>query len=127
MVRIYSLADSYDMIFSKLADMTEAKQRRYRTVYCKLRDFEEFLHTQGIDPDAPALQPAPPRKDAALRSLPETVDALRDLTFTNNVTLMHTITVDASFEQLLESAPAAKKVSTAFGRTSICSPNTTPT
>ena len=109
-VRIYSLADSYDMIFSKLADMTEAKQRRYRTVYCKLRDFEEFLHTRGIDPDAPALQPAPPWKDAALRSLPETVDALRDLTFTNNVTLMHTITVDASFEQLLESARSEKSL-----------------
>ena len=37
---IYSLSESRDMIFSKLADMTPQKQRRYETVYCKLRDFE---------------------------------------------------------------------------------------
>lgn len=38
-VHIYSLAEAYAMILSKLADVTPEKERRYRTVYTKLRDF----------------------------------------------------------------------------------------
>ena len=48
---IYSLSESRDMIFSKLADMTPQKQRRYETVYCKLRDFEAFLQANGVGAD----------------------------------------------------------------------------
>ncbi len=109
-VRIYSLADSYDMIFSKLADMTEAKRKRYQTVYCKLRDFERFLAARGIRPDEPRRRAADPRPDAALLDMPGTLEALCDLTFANSVALMHTITVDASFEQLLEAARSEKSL-----------------
>ena len=52
-MRICSLEESRDVIFSKLADMTEEKQRRYRTVYAKLRDFEAFLQAHGVSPEQP--------------------------------------------------------------------------
>lgn len=109
-VQIYSLTQSYDMIFSKLYNMTPEKQRRYETVYCKLRDFECYLNARGIDPNLPNRQSVPPRKDAALLTLPESMAAVCDLTFANNVELMHTITTDASFEQLLEQARSEKNL-----------------
>ncbi len=100
---IYSLQESRDIIFSKLADMTEEKQRRYRTVYCKLRDFEQFLMSHGVSTDLnqtelfPVAQP-----DPALRSSQEALDGLRQMTFENNIRLMHTISTERTFDQLLE-------------------------
>ena len=109
-VRIHSLADSYDMILSKLDNVTDEKRRRYQVVYAKLRDFQRFLNARGVDPDQPAFTVPPKRKDAALLTGPEAVDALCDLTFSNNVTLMHAITVDASFEQLLEASRSERNL-----------------
>ena len=104
-MRICSLAESRDIIFSKLADMTEEKQRRYRTVYCKLRDFEDYLQAHGVSPDLgqTALEPEQ-RLDPALQSSEGALQALRRMTFESNVRLMHTITTDRSFDQLLEQA-----------------------
>ena len=104
-MEICSLEQSRDVIFSKLADMTPEKQRRYRSVYAKLRDFEDYLRSRGISPelDQTVLTPEP-RKDPALLSSEEALTALRRMTFSNNIRLMHTITTDHSFDQLLEQA-----------------------
>lgn len=109
-VRIHSLAESYDMILSKLDNVTEEKRRRYQLVYAKLRDLERFLNARGINPDLPRCAPPPARPDAALLSGPEAAGALCDLTFSNNIKLMHTITVDASFEQLLEESRSERNL-----------------
>ena len=50
-IRIYTLAEAYEMIFSKLYDMTPEKQKRYQTVYYKLRDFERMLQSRGVPTD----------------------------------------------------------------------------
>lgn len=108
-VRIYPLSDAYEMIMSKLSDVTPAKQKRYRLVYSKLRDFERFLHDRGVGTElsctAPEQRTSP---DVALLSNEEALDALRDLTFDNNIRLMHTISTDASFDLLLEQARGEK-------------------
>lgn len=39
-MRIYSLKDAYEMIFCKLADMTQEKTLRYQNVYHKLSDLK---------------------------------------------------------------------------------------
>ena len=106
-VRIYSLAEAYAMILSKLADVTPEKERRYRTVYTKLRDFEAYLHSRGA---ATEPGPAPQRetRDPALLTQQEALDALRALTFDHAIRLMHTVSTDASFDQLLEQARGEK-------------------
>lgn len=109
-VRIHSLTDSYDMILSKLDNVTDEKRRRYQVVYAKLRDFQRFLNARGINPDRAAFSSVPRWKDAALMTGPEAVNALCDMTFSNNVTLMHAITVDASFEQLLEASRSERNL-----------------
>jgi len=45
-MRIYSLKDAYEMIFCKLADMTQEKTLRYQNVYHKLSDFENLLRSR---------------------------------------------------------------------------------
>ena len=86
-VHIYSLAEAYAMILSKLADVTPEKERRYRTVYTKLRDFEAYLHSRGA---ATEPGPAPQRetRDPALLTQQEALDALRALTFDHAIRLM---------------------------------------
>ena len=70
-IRIYSLAEAYGMIMSKLADVTPAKKRRYRLVYSKLRDFERFLLDRGVGTELDCAEPQKrPPQDAAL---PETL------------------------------------------------------
>jgi len=104
-MRICSLQESRDIIFSKLADMTEEKQRRYRTVYCKLRDFEAYLQAHGVTAEFDQKEPEPePRLDPALLNSDQALQALRQMTFENNIRLMHTISTERSFDQLLERA-----------------------
>ena len=108
-IRIYSLDDAYEMIMSKLADMTPAKQKRYRLVYCKLRDFERFLRDRGVGSEMSDEAPGKPvQQDISLLSAPDALNALRDMTFESNIRLMHTISTDASFDQLLEQARGEK-------------------
>ena len=102
---IYSLEESRDMIFSKLADMTPQKQRRYQTVYCKLRDFEAFLKDNGVGVNLEDAALGPKDiKDAALLTAAEARAGLARMTFESNVRLMHTITAEQSFDRLLEQA-----------------------
>ena len=102
---IYSLSESRDMIFSKLADMTPQKQRRYETVYCKLRDFEAFLEANGVGADlTDTTLEAVPHRDPALLTPREARQALKRMTFESNVRLMHTITTEQSFDLFLEKA-----------------------
>lgn len=105
-MRICSLAEAYGVIRSKLSNVTPEKAQRYRLVYCKLRDFEAFLRSRGVQDDGTLTEPR--RRDTALLSQAESLDALRDLTFDNNIRLMNAISTDASFDLLLEQARGEK-------------------
>lgn len=105
-MRICSLADAYGIIRSKLANVTPEKSRRYQLVYCKLRDFEAFLRSRGVQEDGALTQAV--LRDTSLLSQRESLDALRDLTFDNNIRLMNAINTDASFDLLLEQARSEK-------------------
>ena len=110
-VRIYDLSESYDMIFSKLYDMTPEKQRRYRTVYYKLQDFERLLIHCGVRTEITAEAPKPlARPNPALLSDRESLDALRELTLENNIRLMYDMSRDVSFGQLLDRARSEKNL-----------------
>ena len=110
-VRIYSLQDAYDIIFSKMANMTAEKQKRYLSAYLKLRDFERHLISCGVNPDPLCSATLPlKRKDAALLSDEETLAALTNMIQQNNIRLMHRITISSSFEPLLEQARAEKNL-----------------
>lgn len=106
---IYTLDQARDLIFSKLADMTPAKQRRYETVYRKLRDFEHYLRAHGVPTDLEEDQLRPvTHTDPALLFPEGALERLRDLTFANSIHLMATVAASEPFAQLLERAKGAK-------------------
>ena len=110
-MRIYSLKDAYEMIFCKLADMTPEKTLRYQNVYHKLTDFENLLRSRGVSPDLTENELLPHEtKDPSLMNAQEALRALRDLTLSGSIQLMHTLSTDQTLEQLLEQAKGEKNL-----------------
>jgi len=107
--RVYSLAESFHVILSKLDNVDAAKERRYRFVYAKLRDFEEYLLAFGVDVTLSGRNTPPlPRKDPALTSPDEVVISLRRTAVDHNIRLMHRLGHDQLFANVLESAHSEK-------------------
>ena len=75
---LYTLDEAFEVILSKLDNVDAAKKRRYRLVYRKLHDFEEYLSLRGVDVTLSGrCVPPEPRLDAALLSPEQTYRALR--------------------------------------------------
>ncbi len=108
---IYTLDEAYEMVFSKLYNMTPEKQRRYQTVYYKLRDFEAYLRSNGVPTriGEETLQPVSHR-DPSLLSDEEALQELRNMTLANATRLMRMVTTDESFDLLLEQAKSEKNL-----------------
>ncbi len=111
LVRIYTLAESYDMIFSKLYNMTPEKQRRYKRVYLKLSDFEKLLVSRGVRPEPMEEDILPPEQpNPALLTRQKCLESLCGRTLENNIRLMAGLSGDLSFGQLLEQARGEKNL-----------------
>ena len=48
-MKLFSLEDAFHVILDKLENVDEEKNKRYKKVYSKLKDFEDFLVNLGID------------------------------------------------------------------------------
>ena len=110
-VRVYTLAEAYAIIFSKLSDMTEEKQARYRSVYEKLHDFECLLESRGVPTELSCseLQSAD-TTDPSLMTAEQALQALCSMTLDGSIRLMHTVSTNQSLEQLLERAKGEKNL-----------------
>jgi len=107
--KLFSLADAFDVILSKLDNVDAAKRRRYNYVYVKLRDFEGYLRTFGVDVTLETAGGAPlPRKDAALMGEDEVVLGLRRTAVDHNIRLMHRLGRERLFVATLEAARGEK-------------------
>ena len=88
--KLFSLADAFDVILSKLDNVDAAKRRRYEYVYVKLRDFEGYLRGFGADVTLETAGGPPlPRKDPSLMNEDEVVLGLRQTAVDHNIRLMH--------------------------------------
>ncbi len=105
----YSLQDSFQVILDKLDNVDQKKEDRYRHVYAKLKDFEDFMESKGVNVDFTTDQlKKVERKDRVLLNMTETVYALKHMTFAHNISLMHKISHEISFGTILEAARSAK-------------------
>ena len=106
---IYSLDDSFKVILSKLDNVDEAKLNRYKFVYARLHDFEDYMRTKGVDVDLTGRTPRPaPMPEIPLRTVPQTVQSLLFQGMEQNILVMAILTRDGSFANLLESARTEK-------------------
>lgn len=107
---LYSLQDSFNVILSKLDNVDEVKRERYRFVYAKLQDFEEYMISHGVDVTLSGQgHPLKPQRTAALLSDAELVSALKLLGVEHNIELMHRLTAEHLFGNMLEAARSEKK------------------
>ena len=108
-VVLYPLDESFQVILSKLDNVDRKKRRRYEFVYGKLHDFEDYMRRLGVDVDLTGKQRSPaPAKDPALMGPDETLDSLILLSVEHNLKLMHMLSNEQKFGNIIESARSAK-------------------
>ena len=106
---ISDLDEAFHVILSKLDNVDEAKLTRYRFVYSRLRDFEDYMCSLGVDvkldghPDKPKQLP-----DISLRNAEQTVESLVFMGIEHNIGVMHRMGAERQFGNLLEAARSEK-------------------
>lgn len=96
--------------------MDQAKEHRYRKVYNKLKDFENYMTDLGVVVDLPSIPvrtpeiPLPrPGKDFSLLSGSQVVEELKHLSVEHNIKLMNKFYKQEEFAGLLETARSEKQ------------------
>ena len=106
---LFPLDESFQVILSKLDNVDAKKRRRYEFVYGKLHDFEDYMRSLGVDVDLTGqLQPPLPHKDTALMTPSETLDSLILLSVEHNLQLMHMLSNEQKFGNIIEEARSVK-------------------
>ncbi len=107
--KIYSLKDSFDVILSKLDNVDEAKKNRYRVVYARLNEFENYMRSLGVDTDLTGLPPEPEHlPDIALQTGSQAVRTFVFLGIRHNIDVMHRLGTERQFGNILEAARSEK-------------------
>ncbi len=108
-VVLYPLDESFQVILSKLDNVDQKKRRRYEFVYGKLHDFEDYMRSLGVDVELTGSpQPPLPRKDPALMGAEETLDGLILLSVEHSLKLMHMLSNEQKFGNIIEAARSTK-------------------
>lgn len=106
---IFTLKESFHIILSKLENVDAAKERRYQYVYAKLKDFEDYMMSLGVNTDFTTKQLTPvSHKDIALVDAQEAIINFKFLTIRHNIWLMEFLNTETSFGTLLEAARSEK-------------------
>lgn len=111
-MHIYNLDESYHVILNKLQNVDEKKLRRYKRVYEKLKDFENYLIHLGIstDPDRPIARKTEKKKKLSYSLLQgnEVIENIKYLSIKHNINMMHRLRDEASLNSILEEARSKK-------------------
>ena len=107
-MHLYSLEESFNVILTKLDNVDDEKIKRYRRVYEKLKDFEDFIMNIGINVDVNLdvipLSSKKRVKNYSLLQGDDIVQNLKYLSIKHNVTLMYQLRDEYSLELILDSA-----------------------
>ena len=111
---IYSLSESFEVILSKLDNVDEGKTRRYKRVYAKLKDFENYmLHLQievNINSTTLASNTDYHKQtpNYALMHGNEVLENIKYLAINHNINLMNLLRDEHSLYAVLELARSEK-------------------
>lgn len=108
-MNIYSLQESFQVILDKLDNMDELKEKRYRRVFAKLKDFEDFLAEKGVNVNLiPLVEKKYARRKKelffALLHGDEVIKQLKYLSLEHSFKLMFQLRNESSINSILESA-----------------------
>ncbi len=108
-MHIFSLKDSFQVILNKLDNLDGSKEKRYKRVYSKLKDFEEFLKSLNICCDIienfniQSIE-KPKTPDYALMQGEKVVNSIKNLAINHNINLMYILRDEYSLDTILEAA-----------------------
>ena len=110
-VFFYTLNEAFDVILGKLDNVDEAKKHRYERVYAKLKDFENYLVSLGVETDIskiPGRNKGRKKKNYALMMGNEVVENIKYTAIEHNVKIMSIFNNESAFGSLLEAARSEK-------------------
>ncbi|WP_027398808.1 nicotinate-nicotinamide nucleotide adenylyltransferase [Anaerovorax odorimutans] len=106
----YSLDESFNVILNKLDNVDEEKTMRYKHVYAKLKDFEDYMISLGVNVDLTTFEIIKQeKKDPSLLNPNEAVEMLKHLAIQHNISLMHKLNSETAYGNLLEAARSEKR------------------
>lgn len=109
-IYFYTLKDSFDVILNKLDNVDEAKRNRYIRVYNKLRDFEEYMISLGVNTEPGEKKPSLAQQvDASLLSSQGVTEHLKYHAISHNIFLMNKLNGEISLANIIEAARSEKK------------------
>lgn len=103
-MKLFSLDESFYVISDKLENMNLRKSKRYKRVYAKLKDFENFLLDMGIDiePKQTFNFVETKIKNYTLLQGNDIVQNLKYLSINHNINLMYQLRDEYSLDAILE-------------------------
>ena len=109
-MNIFSLDKSFKVILDKLENVDEKKEKRYRRVYAKLKDFEDYLISIGINITLEKKENTKIIKSPiySLMQGNDVVQNLKYLSINHNINLMYTLRDEFSLDEILEQARSEK-------------------
>ncbi len=108
-MKIYSLEESFYVILNKLEDVDDAKTKRYRKVYAKLKDFEDYIVHLGVNPEPKTdIVSHPLETHFALLQGSEIIENTKYTAIRHNINLMYELRDEYSLEKILETARSEK-------------------
>mgnify|MGYP001652445142 CR=1 FL=1 len=106
---ISPLGEAFDNILDKLENVDKAKYDRYRFVYSRLKDFEDYMRMLGVDIDLNGKTERPPRMSyTTLRTPEQSVQSLVYMGVESNIAVMHRLSARRQFGSFLEAAAGAQ-------------------
>lgn len=104
-MNIFSLADSFEIILNKLDNVDAAKEKRYRKVYSKLKDFEDFMLDLGITVElSTTMSVTGNDKFYNLMHSDDIVQNIKYLAINHNINLMYKLRNESSLSSILDMA-----------------------
>lgn len=108
-VHFYSLKESFDVILNKLDNVDQAKENRYRLVYAKLKDFENYMENLGVNTDLTSEVPAKvSHPDFVLMSQNQSVREIKYTAIEHNIYVMTRMNSVTALRNILEAARSEK-------------------
>lgn len=108
-INFYSLEDSFKVILNKLDNVDEEKENRYKHVYNKLKDFESYFMSLGVNPDLFSREKiAVFNKNATLLTPDQVVEKLKYLAIAHTIDLMSQLNSEEAFSSIIEAARSEK-------------------
>ncbi|SET50405.1 cytidyltransferase-like domain-containing protein [Natronincola peptidivorans] len=110
-MQMIGLKDAFDIILSKLDNVDESKEKRYKRVYIKLKDFEDFMLSIGVNIDPKAIEnnaTSDTKKIYALMHSKAITNHLKYIAIHHNINLMHRFGDETTLNEIIEIARTQK-------------------